>query len=48
MRIEDDVVVTDDGVEVLTKVPRTVQEIEETMADKRVVKLPEKACHGNV
>lgn len=32
VRIEDDIMVTDDGVELLTKVPRTVEEIEAWMA----------------
>ena len=35
MRIEDDVVITADGVELLTQVPRTVQEIEAWMAEGR-------------
>lgn len=34
VRIEDDVVVTNDGVELLTQVPRTVEEIEEWMNKK--------------
>lgn len=33
VRIEDDVAVTADGVELLTCVPRTVEEIEAFMAD---------------
>lgn len=32
VRIEDDIMVTDDGIELLTKVPRTVEEIEEWIA----------------
>jgi Xaa-Pro dipeptidase len=34
VRIEDNVAITADGVELLTKVPRTVEEIEAWMADK--------------
>ncbi|CAG9829078.1 unnamed protein product [Diabrotica balteata] len=34
VRIEDNVIVTDDGIRNLTKVPRTVQEIEDWMAGK--------------
>eukprot|EP01092_Planopodium_desertum_P000359 TRINITY_DN1049_c0_g1_i1.p1 TRINITY_DN1049_c0_g1~~TRINITY_DN1049_c0_g1_i1.p1 ORF type:complete len:188 (-),score=19.84 TRINITY_DN1049_c0_g1_i1:56-559(-) len=34
VRIEDDVIVTKDGVENMTKVPRTVEEIEAVMAGK--------------
>lgn len=34
VRIEDDIAVTADGVELLTCVPRTVEEIEEFMADR--------------
>lgn len=33
VRIEDDVIVTDSGVELLTQVPRTVEEIERFMAE---------------
>lgn len=33
VRIEDDIAVTADGVELLTCVPRTVEEIEAFMAD---------------
>lgn len=36
VRIEDDIAVTADGMELLTCVPRTVQEIEEFMAEARV------------
>ena len=32
MRIEDDIIVTDEGMELLTQVPRTVEEIEAWMA----------------
>ncbi len=32
MRIEDDVIVTAEGAESMTKVPRTVEEIEAVMA----------------
>ena len=32
VRIEDDVMITDDGAELLTQVPRTVEEIETWMA----------------
>ena len=35
MRIEDDVYITADGVELLTQVPRTVEEIEAWMAEGR-------------
>lgn len=35
VRIEDDVAVTDDGMELLTCVPRTVEEIEAWMAEGR-------------
>ena len=31
VRIEDDIIVTADGMELMTRVPRTVQEIEEHM-----------------
>ncbi|XP_056645120.1 xaa-Pro dipeptidase [Diorhabda sublineata] len=34
VRIEDDVLVTEDGIECLSKVPRTVQEIEDWIAGK--------------
>lgn len=33
VRIEDDIAVTADGIELLTCVPRTVEEIEAFMAD---------------
>jgi Xaa-Pro dipeptidase len=32
VRLEDDVIVTKDGIENMTQIPRTVQEIEEWMA----------------
>jgi hypothetical protein len=32
VRIEDDIIVTADGMELMTRVPRTVQEIEEHMS----------------
>ena len=35
VRIEDDVAVTEDGVELLTCVPRTVEEIEAFMSQSR-------------
>lgn len=35
VRIEDDVLVTEDGVEILTCVPRTVEEIEALMEQGR-------------
>lgn len=35
VRIEDDIAVTDDGLELLTSVPRTVEEIERVMAEGR-------------
>ncbi|PSN46018.1 Xaa-Pro dipeptidase [Blattella germanica] len=34
VRIEDNVIVTENGMELITKVPRTVEEIEATMAQK--------------
>ena len=34
VRIEDDIIVTDTGVENMTKVPRTVEEIEDWMAGR--------------
>ena len=45
VRIEDDVAITTDGVELLTKVPRTIQEIEEIMAEgrKRTVTFPQQS-----
>lgn len=36
VRIEDDIVVTDDGLEVLTDVPRTIDEIESLMREGRL------------
>lgn len=35
VRIEDDIVVTSDGMELLTQVPRTVEEIEKLMANEQ-------------
>ena len=35
VRIEDDIAVTEDGMECLTVVPRTVEEIEALMAEGR-------------
>lgn len=35
VRIEDDIAVTEDGMECLTVVPRTVEEIEQLMAEGR-------------
>nr|KAG5703400.1 hypothetical protein BaRGS_022449 [Batillaria attramentaria] len=35
VRIEDDIAVTEDGMELLTCVPRTVEEIEAIMADRK-------------
>lgn len=37
VRIEDDIVITDDGHELLTDVPRTVEEIEQLMAEGRSI-----------
>ncbi|PNF40651.1 Xaa-Pro dipeptidase [Cryptotermes secundus] len=34
VRIEDDVIITEDGVENMTKVPRTIEEIEAVMTEK--------------
>lgn len=44
VRIEDDVAITEDGAELLTQVPRTVEEIEAVMAEgrKRTVDFPQK------
>ncbi|XP_074596594.1 dipeptidase C [Brevipalpus obovatus] len=39
VRIEDNIVVEDDGIELLTKVPRTVEEIEALMAEGRQKKV---------
>lgn len=36
VRIEDDIAVTPDGVELLTCVPRTVDEIEAFMSDRKL------------
>ena len=33
MRIEDDIIVTEDGMELMTDVPRTVEDIEAHMTD---------------
>ena len=46
MRIEDDVYITADGVELLTQVPRTVEEIEAWMAEGRrwVNEMNQSAC----
>lgn len=43
MRIEDDIVVTKNGMELMTEVPRTVEEIEALMAEgqKLDVKFPQ-------
>ncbi|XP_048509975.1 xaa-Pro dipeptidase isoform X2 [Athalia rosae] len=41
VRIEDDVLITDTGVENMTKVPRTTEEIEAWMAGGRDSKLPQ-------
>lgn len=35
VRIEDDIVVNEEGIELLTCVPRTVEEIEKVMADAK-------------
>ncbi|XP_042895505.1 xaa-Pro dipeptidase [Parasteatoda tepidariorum] len=35
VRIEDDIVITEDGMELMTDVPRTVEEIEALMAEKK-------------
>jgi len=46
VRIEDDVAITEDGAELLTKVPRTVAEIEAVMAEgrKRTVPFPQQVA----
>ncbi|KAK6184786.1 hypothetical protein SNE40_007181 [Patella caerulea] len=46
VRIEDDIVITDDGMELLTDVPRTVEEIEALMAEGRQshTPLPQESC----
>ena len=41
VRIEDDVFITDTGVEVLTKVPRSIKQIEACMAGKDWASIPE-------
>ena len=54
VRIEDDIAITEDGVELFTQVPRTVEEIEATIAEgrKRTVAFPQQsiaqaAVNGN-
>ena len=40
VRIEDDIIVTEDGMELMTAVPRTVEEIEEIMIEGRGTQTP--------
>ena len=40
VRIEDDIAITEDGAELLTCVPRTIEEIEALMAEGRNAPLP--------
>lgn len=49
VRIEDDVLITETGIELLTQVPRTVEEIEAVMAEGRKVPVtfPQQKLNGN-
>lgn len=40
VRIEDDIIVTEDGMELMTDVPRTVEEIETIMIEGRATQTP--------